>query len=32
MATIRLGDEAPNFIANSTEGTINFHEWLGSSW
>ncbi|WP_166966262.1 peroxiredoxin [Yeosuana marina] len=32
MATIRLGDEAPNFTANSTEGTINFHEWLGDSW
>ncbi|MFD2725918.1 peroxiredoxin [Hyunsoonleella rubra] len=32
MATIRLGDEAPNFTANSTEGQINFHEWLGDSW
>lgn len=32
MATIRLGDEAPNFTANSTEGEINFHEWLGDSW
>lgn len=32
MATIRLGDEAPNFVANSTEGQINFHEWLGDSW
>ncbi|MCB4808599.1 peroxiredoxin [Tamlana sp. 62-3] len=32
MATIRLGDEAPNFNANSTEGSINFHEWLGDSW
>ena len=29
---IRLGDEAPNFSAESTEGTINFHEWLGDSW
>src|SRR4026207_270431 len=26
---IRLGDEAPNFTAETTEGTINFHEWLG---
>ena len=26
MATIRLGDEAPNFTAQSTEGTINFHD------
>ena len=32
MATIRLGDEAPNFTAMSTEGTINFHNWLGDSW
>jgi len=32
MATIRLGDEAPNFTTESSEGTINFHEWLGDSW
>ncbi|WMI64711.1 peroxiredoxin [Aestuariibaculum sp. YM273] len=32
MATIRLGDTAPNFTAKSTEGDINFHEWLGDSW
>ena len=32
MATIRLGDVAPNFTAHSTEGTINFHEWLGDGW
>lgn len=32
MATIRLGDEAPNFNAKTTEGEINFHEWLGNSW
>jgi alkyl hydroperoxide reductase subunit AhpC len=32
MATIRLGDEAPNFTAQSTEGEINFHEWLGDGW
>ncbi|MES2766905.1 MAG: peroxiredoxin [Bacteroidota bacterium] len=32
MATIRLGDEAPNFTAQSSEGEINFHEWLGDSW
>lgn len=32
MATIRLGDIAPDFTANSSEGTINFHEWLGDSW
>jgi alkyl hydroperoxide reductase subunit AhpC len=29
---LRLGDEAPNFTAETTEGTINFHEWLGGSW
>lgn len=29
---LRLGDEAPNFTAETTEGPINFHEWLGNSW
>ena len=29
---IRLGDIAPDFTAQSTHGSINFHEWLGSSW
>jgi thioredoxin-dependent peroxiredoxin len=29
---IRLGDEAPDFTAQTTEGTINFHEWLGNKW
>ena len=29
---LRLGDEAPNFEAETTEGKINFHEWLGGSW
>ena len=29
---IRLGDEAPNFTAETTEGKINFHEWKGDSW
>ena len=32
MATLRLGDEAPNFTAQTTEGEINFHEWLGDGW
>jgi len=32
MATLRLGDVAPNFTATTTEGTIDFHEWLGNSW
>ena len=30
--SLRLGDEAPNFTADTTAGTINFHEWLGNSW
>lgn len=32
MSRIRLGDEAPNFTAESTEGEINFHDWIGDSW
>ncbi len=30
--TLRLGDEAPNFSAETTEGRMDFHQWLGSSW
>lgn len=30
--SLRLGDIAPNFTAETTEGTINFHEWLGDKW
>ena len=30
--TIRLGDTAPDFTQDSSEGSINFHEWLGDSW
>ena len=29
---LRLGDEAPNFTAETTAGTVNFHEWLGDGW
>lgn len=29
---LRLGDEAPNFTIQTTEGTINFHDWLGNGW
>jgi len=30
--SLKLGDTAPDFTAESTAGTINFHEWLGDSW
>ena len=30
--SIRLGDDAPNFKANTTIGEIDFHEYLGDSW
>ena len=29
---LRLGDEAPNFTAETTQGPINLHEWLGNGW
>lgn len=29
---LQLGDEAPDFTAETTEGTIKFHEWLGNGW
>jgi len=32
MATLRLGDTAPDFTQDSTEGPIQFHKWLGDSW
>src|SRR3954466_12899621 len=32
MATIRLGDIAPDFTQESSIGTIHFHEWLGDKW
>ncbi len=30
--SLRLGDLAPDFTAETTEGTVKFHEWLGNSW
>ncbi len=30
--SLRLGDIAPNFTAETTQGKIDFHEWLGDSW
>lgn len=32
MATLRLGDTAPNFTAQSSIGELNLHEYLGDSW
>src|SRR5262249_61082283 len=29
---LRLGDVAPDFEADTTEGRIKFHDWLGNSW
>ena len=29
---LRIGDEAPNFKAQTTQGPIDFHEWIGNSW
>jgi alkyl hydroperoxide reductase subunit AhpC len=30
--TLRLGDTVPDFTQDSTEGVINFHEWIGDNW
>ncbi|MFN8438636.1 MAG: peroxiredoxin [Cytophagales bacterium] len=30
--SLRLGDIAPNFTADTTEGKLDFHQWLGTSW
>src|SRR3989442_6397109 len=29
---LQIGDTAPDFEANTTEGKIKFHDWLGDSW
>src|SRR6266540_3150034 len=29
---IRIGDEAPDFTAETTEGTMRFHKWIGDGW
>lgn len=29
---VRLGDIAPDFVADTTDGSVHFHEWLGDSW
>lgn len=30
--SLRINDEAPNFTAETTQGTIDFHEWIGNGW
>ncbi len=30
--SLRINDTAPNFTAKTTQGTINFHEWIGNNW
>ena len=32
MSSLRINDTAPNFKANTTQGLIDFHEWIGDSW
>jgi len=32
MSTLRLGDEAPNFTADTTDGVMTFHDWKADSW
>jgi alkyl hydroperoxide reductase subunit AhpC len=29
---LRINDEAPDFTADTTQGTINFHQWIGNGW
>src|SRR4029077_2914627 len=29
---LRINDDAPNFTAETSQGTINFHEWIGDGW
>ena len=29
---LRIGDEAPDFTAKTTEGELNFHDWIGDGW
>ena len=30
--SLRLGDIAPDFQAETTQGTIHFHDWVGDGW
>ena len=29
---LRINDTAPDFTANTSSGTVNFHEWIGDGW
>ncbi|MEC9140650.1 MAG: redoxin domain-containing protein, partial [Chloroflexota bacterium] len=30
--SLRINDPAPNFTASTTEGTVDFHDWMGDGW
>src|SRR5688572_15607729 len=32
VMTVRIGDEAPDFTALTTEGSLSFHQWIGDKW
>src|ERR1700752_5263087 len=32
VMALRINSEAPNFTAQTTQGTLDFHEWIGSGW
>src|SRR5205814_4965567 len=32
IMSLRINDEAPNFTAETTQGNINFHDWIGNGW
>src|SRR6266436_7846615 len=32
LMALRINSEAPNFTADTTQGRIDFHEWIGSGW
>src|SRR5438045_9452534 len=32
IMSLRINSEAPNFTAETTQGTIDFHDWIGNGW
>src|SRR5215467_5830450 len=32
IMSLRINDEAPNFTADTTQGPVSFHEWIGNGW